>query len=419
MTEPEIVEEKESDAKELDDEAVGPTVEAVKQDEPKEPELVEELIIEKHEEETVPDKKEKKLKAKEPAITEAAEPELEIAEPELIEEELKTESAKTKYQFIEDLPGVGPATAQKLQELGYHTVESLAMATIRELDPVGVSEKKAFQIISAARSTMGLSFVRADELFKTRAAVQRLTSGIKALDTLLAGGFETQTITEFYGECDSGKSQVCHQLCVNVQLPPERGGLGGGALYLDTETTFRLERIVQIAQHLGMDPQQVAKNIIYAEAYTSDHQMFLLENADEIIKKNNIKLIIVDSLTAHFRNEYMGREMLAPRQQKLNKHMHKLISLARAFNCVAIVTNQVMAKPDQFFGDAIHPIGGNIVGHTSQTRIYLRKPKSGSTRIARLVSSPYLPEGEEIYKITENGIEQVTEEEKAAKNRSR
>ena len=421
MTEPEILEEKESEAKQPADEAVETAVEAVKQDEPKEPELVEELTEEKHEEETVPDKKEKKLEAKEePAITEAAEPEP-GAEPEMMEEgpEEETESAKSKYEFIEDLPGVGPATAQKLQELGYHTVESLAMATIRELEPVGVSEKKAFQIISAARSTMGLSFVRADELFKTRQAVQRLTSGIQALDTLLAGGLETQTITEFYGECDSGKSQVCHQLCVNVQLPPERGGLGGGALYLDTETTFRLERIVQIAQHLGLDPQQVAKNIIYAEAYTSDHQMFLLENADEIIKKNNIKLIIVDSLTAHFRNEYLGREMLAPRQQKLNKHMHKLISLARAFNCVAIVTNQVMAKPDQFFGDAIHPIGGNIVGHTSQTRIYLRKPKSGSTRIARLVSSPYLPEGEEIYKITENGLEQVTEEEKASKNRSR
>jgi DNA repair protein RadA len=357
------------------------------------------------------------FEAEKPAISEAAEAEPEIAETELTEEE--TGRTKETYQFMEDLPGVGPATAKKLQELGYHTVESLAMATIRELEPVGVSEKKAFQIINAARSTMGLSFVRGDELFKNRQPVQRLTSGINALDKLLAGGFETQSITEFYGECDSGKSQMCHQLCINVQLPIERGGLGGGALYLDTETTFKLERIVQMARHLGMDPQQVAKNIIYAEAYTSDHQMFLLENADEIIKQNNIKLIIVDSLTAHFRNEYIGREMLAPRQQKINKHMHKLISLARAFNCVAVVTNQVMSKPDQFFGDATYPIGGNIVGHTSQTRIYLRKPSRGSTRIARLVSSPYLPEGEEIYKITENGIEQVTEEEKATKNRTR
>ena len=330
-------------------------------------------------------------------------------------QEEETQPAKPKYEFIEDLPGVGPATAQKLRELGYHTVESLAMATARELEPVGVSEKKAFQVIEAARSSIGISFVRADELFKMRQSVLRLSSGSKALDKLVDGGLETQTITEFYGEYGSGKSQMCHQLCVNVQLPPERGGLNGGALYVDTENTFRLERIVQMSKFLGLDPQTVVRNIIYAEAYTSDHQMFLLENADEIIKANNIKLIIVDSLTAHFRSEYIGREMLAPRQQKLNKHMHKLIGLARAFNAVAVVTNQVMAKPDQFFGDAIHPIGGNIVGHTSHTRIYLRRASHGPIRIARLVSSPYLPDGEEILKVTENGIEDVSEEEKATK----
>jgi DNA repair protein RadA len=340
-------------------------------------------------------------------------------EPENSETET-TESEQTKYEFIEDLPGVGPATAQKLRELGYHTVESLAMATSRELEPVGVSEKKAFQIIEAARSSIGIAFVRADELFKMRQSVLRLSTGSKALDKLVDGGLETQTITEFYGEYGSGKSQICHQLCVNVQLPPERGGLNGAALYVDTENTFRLERIVQMSKFLGLDPEKVAKKIIYAEAYTSDHQMFLLENADEIIKANNIKLIIVDSLTAHFRSEYLGREMLASRQQKLNKHMHKLIGLARAFNAVAVVTNQVMAKPDQFFGDAIHPIGGNIVGHTSHTRIYLRRAPHGPTRIARLVSSPYLPEGEEILKVTENGIEDISEEERAEKaNKSR
>jgi DNA repair protein RadA len=338
------------------------------------------------------------------------------------EVEGKEESAavkKPKYEFIEDLPGVGPATSQKLRELGYHTVESLAMATSRELEPVGVSEKKAFQIIDAARSAVGINFIRADELYKMRKDVLRLTSGSKALDQMINGGLETQTITEFYGEYGSGKSQFCHQLCVNVQLPPERGGLGGAALYVDTENTFRLERIIQMAKHLGLDPEQVVKNIIYAEAFTSDHQMFLLENADEVIKANNIKLIIVDSLTAHFRSEYIGREMLASRQQKLNKHMHKLIALARAFNTIAVVTNQVMAKPDQFFGDATHPIGGHIVGHTSHTRIYLRRASHGPVRIARLVSSPYLPEGEEILKVTENGIEDVTEEEKAAKTRGR
>ena len=319
--------------------------------------------------------------------------------------------AKKKYEYLEDLPGIGPATAQKLRELGFHTVESLATATARELEPAGISEKRTLEVIQAARSSIALSFIRADELLKMRQNVLRLTSGSKTMDELLGGGLETQTITEFYGEYGSGKSQVCHQLCVNVQLPPERGGLNGGALYIDTENTFRTERVVQMAQHLGLNPEDIVKNIVFSEAYTSDHQMFLVDNADKVIKENNIRLIIVDSLTSHFRSEYLGREVLAERQQKLNKHMHKLIRLARAFNAVAVVTNQVMAKPDVFFGDAVHPVGGHIVAHTSHTRIFLRKSTRGPVRVARLVSSPYLPEGERVFKITENGIEDVTEED--------
>ncbi len=324
---------------------------------------------------------------------------------------------KRKYEYLEDLPGIGPATAQKLRELGFHTMESLATATARELEPAGIGEKKALEIIRLARSSITLSFIRADELFKMRQNILRLTTGSRELDELLGGGLESQTITELYGEYGSGKSQVCHQLCVNVQLPPNRGGLGGGALYIDTENTFRTERIIQMADQLDLNPEEVVKNIIFAEAYTSDHQTFLVENADEVVKENNIRLIIVDSLTSHFRSEYLGREMLAERQQKLNKHMHKLIRLARAFNAVAVVTNQVMAKPDVFFGDAVHPVGGHIVAHTSHTRVFLRKSARGPVRVARLVSSPYLPEGERVFKITENGIEDLEEEDQPRRGR--
>jgi len=325
---------------------------------------------------------------------------------------MSTEGDERKYLRIEDLPGVGSSTAEKLRELGFHTVESLAMATIRELIQAGIGEKKASQIINAARASSSLSFIRADELITKRQNILKLTTGSKKLDALLGGGIETQAITEFYGEYGSGKSQIAHQLCVNVQLPIEEGGLDGGALYIDTENTFRVERISQMARHMGLDPEDVLKHIILAEAYTSDHQMFLLENSDKVIKENNIKLIIIDSLTAHFRSEYIGRESLAERQQKLNQHMHKLIRLARAFNAVAFVTNQVMASPDVFFGDSVRPIGGHIVAHTSHTRIYLRKAGRGPIRIARLVSSPYLPEGECVFKITENGIEDVEEDER-------
>ena len=316
-----------------------------------------------------------------------------------------------KYLRIEDLPGVGPSIADRLRELGFHTVESLAMATVRELTQAGIGEKKAFQIINAARASSSLSFIRADELIVKRQNILKLTTGSRKLDALLGGGIETQSITEFYGEYGSGKSQIAHQLCVNVQLPVEEGGLDGGALYIDTENTFRVERISQMARHMGLDPEDVLKHIILAEAYTSDHQIFLLENADKVIKENNIRLIVIDSLTSHFRSEYIGRESLAERQQKLNQHMHKLIRLARAFNAAAVVTNQVMSSPDVFFGDSIRPIGGHIVAHTSHTRIYLRKAGRGPVRIARLVSSPYLPEGECIFRITENGIEDVEEDE--------
>jgi DNA repair protein RadA len=323
---------------------------------------------------------------------------------------------KEKYEYVEDLPGIGPAISQRLGELGFNTVESLATATARELEPAGIGEKKALEVIYAARSSITLSFIRVDELLKMRQTVSRLTTGSKMLDDLLGGGLETQTITEFYGEYGSGKSQMCHQLCVNVQLPPEQGGLGGSALYLDTENTFRTERIVQMAQNMGLDREKAVRGIIFADAYTSDHQMFLVNNADKVVKENGVRLIIVDSLTSHFRSEYLGREMLAERQQKLNKHMHKLIRLARAFNAAAVVTNQVMSKPDVFFGDAVHPVGGHIVAHTSHTRLYLRKSARGPVRIARLVSSPYLPEGESVFKITGNGIEDVAKEAKSRRD---
>ncbi len=311
---------------------------------------------------------------------------------------------KAKYQTIEDLPGVGPATASKLKEIGFRTVEAIATATIRELVAAGIGEATAEKLISAARKSMAITFVRGDELVKLRSNVRRLTTGCTSLDKLLGGGVETQSITEFYGEFGTGKSQICQQLCVTVQLPYEHGGLDGGALYVDTENTFRPERIMQIAPRFNLDPEDVLKKIIFAEAYTSNHQVVLLENADEVIKDGDIRLIVVDSVTSHFRSEYIGRELLAPRQQELNRHLHKLIRMSRAFNTAVVVTNQVMAQPDAFFAKVVQPVGGHVMGHTSHTRVFLRKGRD-NLRIAKLVVSPFLPEGETPLRITERGVE--------------
>ena len=311
---------------------------------------------------------------------------------------------KAKYQALEDLPGVGPATASKLREIGFRTVETIATATVHELVSAGIGEATADKVISSARKSMAITFVRGDELVKLRSNIGQLTTGCSSLDNLLGGGIESQSITEFYGEFGTGKSQICQQLCVTVQLPPEKGGFGCGALYIDTENTFRPERIQQMAPRFGLDPEETLKNIIFAEAYTSNHQTVLLQNADEVIKENNIRLIVVDSVTSHFRSEYLGREMLAPRQQELNKHLHKLIRLSRSFNTAVVVTNQVMAQPDAFFAKTVKPVGGHIMGHTSHTRVFLRKGRN-NLRIAKLVVSPFLPEGEAPLRITERGVE--------------
>ena len=311
---------------------------------------------------------------------------------------------KAKYQTLEDLPGVGPATATKLKEIGFRTVEAVATAAIRELVSAGIGETTAEKVISAARKSMAITFVRGDELVELRSNIRRLSTGCTSLDRLLGGGIETQSITEFYGEFGTGKSQICQQLCLTAQLPVEQGGLDGGALYIDTENTFRPERIMQIAPRFNLDPDEVLKKIIFAEAYTSHHQVVLLENSDEVIKENDIRLIIVDSVTSHFRSEYLGREMLAPRQQELNKHLHKLIRLSRSFNTAVVVTNQVMAQPDAFFAKMVKPVGGHVMGHTSHTRVFLRKGRN-NLRIAKLVVSPFLPEGETPLRITERGVE--------------
>jgi DNA repair protein RadA len=249
-----------------------------------------------------------------------------------------------------------------------------------------------------------MGFKTAADLLERRSEVGRISTGSKSLDALIGGGVETQAITECYGMFGSGKSQIGFQLAVNVQKPHEDGGLNGKCIFIDTESTFRPERITEIAKENGLDPKKVLLNIFVAKAYNSDHQIVLVDKAKELIKEHGVKLIIVDSLMSHFRSDYSGRGELAPRQQKLNRHMHALQKLADTHNIAVYLTNQVMSRPDVMFGDPTTHIGGNIVGHMSTYRLYLRKSKANK-RIARLIDSPNMPEGEAVFTLTEKGID--------------
>jgi DNA repair protein RadA len=306
---------------------------------------------------------------------------------------------------LEELPGIGKATAEKLREAGYVTVEAVAAASMGELKDVGLGEASASKIIASAKQIIGtMGFETGIDALKRRGTIGKISTHSKELNALLGGGVETQAITELYGKFGSGKTQLGHQLSIMVQQPVKDGGLDGSAIYIDTENTFRPERIQQMASAMELDTNEVLKNIHVARAYNSDHQMLLAEKASELAKEYGARLLVVDSLTAHFRAEYTGRGTLADRQQKLNRFMHLLQrKLADPFNMAVVVTNQVMARPDVMFGDATMAVGGHIVGHTSTFRIYLRKGK-GDARIARMIDSPNLPEAECVFEVTGDGV---------------
>ncbi|MBD3156097.1 MAG: DNA repair and recombination protein RadA [Candidatus Aenigmarchaeota archaeon] len=305
---------------------------------------------------------------------------------------------------LEDIPGVGPKLSDKLAEMGLTDPMAIAVSSPGELSSLlEIGEATAGKIINGARQMLEMGFTSADQVWKQRQAMAKITTGSQNLDELLGGGVETQAITEVYGGFGSGKTQIAFQLAVNVQLPEKRGGLDANCLFIDTENTFRPNRIIQLAEGAEMDKDKVLKNIFVARAYNSDHQMFLIEKATEMIEENNVKLIIVDSLTSHFRAEYMGRGQLAPRQQKLNKHLHALQRMADAHNLAVYVTNQVQANPAILFGDPTRPVGGHIVAHQTSYRVYLRKSR-GEKRIAKIMDSPDLPPGECVFKVLPEGV---------------
>jgi DNA repair protein RadA len=313
-------------------------------------------------------------------------------------------SKKEKEMSIEDLPGIGAATGEKLRSAGFDNLMSIAVATPGEIcEAAGVTEATARKAIKYARDNMNMGFQSGIDLLAKRENIEKISTGSNNLNKLFGGGVETGAITECFGQYGSGKTQLGHMLSVQVQLKDP----DAVAVYIDTENTFRPGRIKQFAEGAGADPEKILKNIKVARAFNSDHQMLLVEKAEELIKQGlKVKLIVVDSLTAHFRAEFVGRGTLADRQQKLNKHMHALAKLADMYNLAIYVTNQVMAKPDMFFGDPTEAIGGNIVAHNSTYRAYLRRGKKG-TRVAKLVDAPDLADNETVFMITEKGIVDV------------
>jgi DNA repair protein RadA len=321
-----------------------------------------------------------------------------------------SEEEREEEMEIDTLPGIGPATKQKLTSAGIYTIVDLLVYSPTYLaEVIGGSVERVFKLQEEARKKLqklGLleeEFVTADKIYEKTKEVAYISTGSKNLDNLLQGGVETRAITEFYGEYGTGKTQICHTLAVNVQLPPDMGGLSCPAIYLDTEMTFKSERIVQIATARGLDPYEALKKITVAKARGASHLLLLIRDLPKRIRETKARLVVIDSAVAPFRAEYIGRGHLSERQQLLNVMMHDLIRMAELYNVAVVITNQVQAAPDVLFGDPTRPIGGHVVAHAVTYRIYLRKAK-GTNRIASIVDSPRHPPGEAVFSISPDGI---------------
>ncbi|ORD94454.1 RAD51 [Enterospora canceri] len=316
----------------------------------------------------------------------------------------------TTFINIEDLKtvGISAGDVSKLSEAGYNTVQSLAFAPRKELLSIkGFSDAKVDKLIKEAAKLVPMGFTTATEYHTKRKDVVYVSTGSSELDKLLNGGIESGTITEVFGEFRTGKSQLCHTLAVTSQLPRESGGGGGKCMYIDTEGTFRTERLVPIAERLGLDPNEVFENISYARAYNSDHQNILLIHASALMSESKYSTLIVDSATSLYRTDYTGRGELSARQMSLARFLRSLMNLAETYGVAVLITNQVVANVDGaasiYGGDLKKPIGGHIIAHASTTRLYLRKGR-GDTRICKIYDSPSLPEAEATFSITEGGV---------------
>jgi DNA repair protein RadA len=325
---------------------------------------------------------------------------------------LTTEDSVSGKLALSNIDEIGPATEKRLKEAGFRSIRDLlvrgpvdiAEATGMEMDEsVNICNKA--RIMLEALGVIDKSFVTATSLYSKQR--ERISTGSKSFDDLLGGGIETKAVTEVYGEFGTGKTQLCHTICIMVQQDRMTGGLEGKAIYIDTENTFRAERIVSIAQARDLDPNKTLENVIVAKAYNSAHQELIIEETGGVIEVNGVKLIIVDSAVAHYRAEFLGRASLSERQQRLNKFMHMLIRIADTYEVAVVVTNQVQASPEAYFGDNVRPTGGNVVAHTSTYRIYLKR--SGKNRIARMVDSPYHAEREVLFTLSERGVTDVNE----------
>ncbi|MGC9152330.1 MAG: DNA repair and recombination protein RadA [Vulcanisaeta sp.] len=311
---------------------------------------------------------------------------------------------------LEDLEGIGPKTAQLLKSKGILSVKHLALFNPEELiELTDMTPDRVEKILRTARDAVfGSNRVsRATDLAKSFEGIVRLRTNVRAIDELLQGGLEPKAIYEFAGEFGTGKTQLCHQLSVTVQLSQDKGGVGGAAVYLDTEEAFSPSRIMGIAQRFDLDPNEVLDNIYVIKVINAvDLEDRIKFDVVKLVEQANVKLIVVDSIIALYRAEFKGRERLAERQQRLNYILDWLMRIAKVYNTYVVLTNQVLDVPMGYI-EVKRPAGGNVLAHAVTHRLFLRKSKE-DIKVMEVLDSPRLPfKASAMFRITDKGVEDV------------
>jgi DNA repair protein RadA len=311
-----------------------------------------------------------------------------------------------------------PSLITRLKDFGIESVSDLAISVPQDLfQHYGITdERSALDLVIRAKKaligsgTIVKDFSTADDLLERRRNLVKCSTGSSRLDSFLKGGIETQAMTEIAGEYATGKTQLCYTLCVTATLPLNKGGLNGSVIFVDTENTFRSERVHQIAENRGINSDKILQKVFVCKVLNAGQLEMVAQNLGKSIEEYHAKLVIVDSIISLYRAKFTGRETLTERQKRLNIMLNKLLRLAEVYNIAVVVTNQVQSQPDNFFADANglpKVTGGNILGHASTYRILLRK--AGRHRIAIMLDSPYHAYAQTKFSITEKGVYDIEE----------
>ena len=335
---------------------------------------------------------------------------------------------------LQDIKGVGESTAESLRDDGYRSFEKIAVTSPKELaEKTSLGETKAKKVIRRAKDKCDVGgFESASDIYDRRKNIGKISLLDDSIDRLFGdvgegmnSGVQTQAITEFYGKFGSGKSQITHQLCVNVQLPKEVGGLHGRPLFIDTEDSFRPGRIDDMVRGLPDEVLDIAMEednvndvddlvgkmvdrIMVSTAENSDHQLLLGEQVEDAASDYEeddypVRLLVVDSVMGNLRPEYQGRGELGLRQRKLNKHISDLMGFSKLHNAAVVLANQIVSNPNSQWGPSDKPVGGNILGHNSTYRVKISNAGKDKRKL-KMVDAPDLPKREVVLRVKEEGL---------------